>query len=237
MIHATNQTLFGYACANYILDHVKNIAAQCDVALGIEIGEDISLRESPYFRGILSDAKRCGINAGIEETLVYPAGRISLNKSIDVSDAYNLDGGQFTPCTAEAVTELLNWHGIPIKGKDVCIIGKSIRVGAPIATELSKLGGFVTVCTRDNGDEICDIIASCDIVISCTGDQRLFTESSPVFRSGATVIDIGGEFEHGDDMECPNLVPYIGGVGPVTRAVLMRHAVQWYLPRINSMGK
>lgn len=108
----------------------------------------------PYYKGICSDAKRCGVEIITAEKLVhnctYPT--ISLNPYIRVPDAINLDGGYLTPCTAEASMRLLRRYGFIFQGADVLLLGRSERVGEPLSHLLTRANATVTIAHSNSGD-------------------------------------------------------------------------------------
>lgn len=202
------------------------------------IGDPKQYSETPYYNGIVKDAAYCGIELLYMlpwETEHPNCGSIVLSHESIFQDKqtkqYNLDGGYFIPCTCEAVLELLRYYGVGLAGKNVCVIGRSIRVGRPLAHWLIAKDATVTVC-HSKTENFMKFVEDADIVISCTGNPSLFAEyDGPIkCKKEALVIDIGGEFI-GREVQCAAMIPFIGGVGPVTRAVLMRHALQWYFPR------
>lgn len=132
-----------------------------------------------------------------------------------------------TPCTAEAIIRMLDYYNIPISGKHAVVIGRSERVGKPTAMLLLARDATVTVCHRktDRGNLI-KMVAGADIVV-CASGQKGLIDWTWVHR-GCTVINVGGDYV-GDGYEeydpGINLIPFKGGVGPVTTAVLMSHVL------------
>ena len=173
----------------------------------------------PYYKGICSDAKRCGVEIITAEKLVhnctYPT--ISLNPYIRVPDAINLDGGYLTPCTAEASMRLLRRYGFIFQGADVLLLGRSERVGEPLSHLLTRANATVTIAhSLTKSSSIWRLAQNADLIISSVG-RADFTELE--LKPTATVVDIGGDFVGISGIQ--NYVPFIGGVGPVTRAILM----------------
>lgn len=184
---------------------------------------------NPYFKGIMKDAALCGVDAiHVSDPVLVPNwldattvnGIISLEKNYEPPVGLNLDGGYTIPCTAEAIMCMLHAYGIPISGQDVCVIGRSDRVGRPVAKLMLNEDATVTVMHSKTKD-IRRHIEKADIVIACAGNAG-FDESYQV-SSEATVVDIGGDFKNPEKLGCKYLIPAIGGVGPLTRAFLMDH--------------
>ena len=184
---------------------------------------------NPYFKGIMKDAALCGVDAiHVSDPVLVPNwldattvnGIISLEKNYEPPVKLNLDGGYAIPCTAEAIMCMLHAYDIPISGQDVCVIGRSDRVGRPVAKLMLNEDATVTVMHSKTKD-IQRHIEKADIVIACAGNAG-FDESYQV-SSEATVADIGGDFKNPKKLGCKYLIPAIGGVGPLTRAFLMDH--------------
>ena len=184
---------------------------------------------NPYFKGIMKDAALCGVDAiHVSDPVLVPNwldattvnGIISLEKNYEPPVKLNLDGGYAIPCTAEAIMCMLHAYDIPISGQDVCVIGRSDRVGRPVAKLMLNEDATVTVMHSKTKD-IQRHIEKADIVIACAGNAG-FDESYRV-SSEATVADIGGDFKNSEKLGCKYLIPAIGGVGPLTRAFLMDH--------------
>lgn len=184
---------------------------------------------NPYFKGIMKDAALCGVEViHVSDPVLVPSwldtmtvnGIISLEKNYEPPVKFNLDGGYAIPCTAEAIMCMLHAYDIPISGQDVCVIGRSDRVGRPVAKLMLNEDATVTVMHSKTKD-IQRHIEKADIVIACAGNAG-FDESYRV-SSEATVVDIGGDFKNPEKLGCKYLIPAIGGVGPLTRAFLMDH--------------
>ena len=205
-----------------ILDSVKD-------APGDRVAQVIvKSTDEPYYKGICADAKKCGVEIITAEKLVrncaYPT--ISLNPDIRVPDAINLDGGYLMPCTAEATMRLLRHYGFDFQGADVLLLGRSERVGGPLSYLLTNTDATVTVAhSFTKKSSIHRLAKNADLIISSVGGLD-FTELE--LKSAATVVDIGGDFVGVSGIQ--NYVPFIGGVGPVTRAILMEHILKFRRP-------
>lgn len=154
----------------------------------------------------------------------------------------NIDG--FLPCTPHGVIKMLEASGIGISGADVAIVGRSRIVGAPLANLMFRKapGGnaTVTVChtrTRDMAEKV----KQADIVIAAAG--RPGTVTADMIKEGAVVIDVGvnrvedssrergyrlvGDVDFESVREVAGAItPVPGGVGPLTRAMLLWNTVQ-----------
>lgn len=128
-----------------------------------------------------------------------------------------------TACTAEAIIRMLDYYDIPIAGKNAVVIGRSERVGKPTAMILLARDATVTVCHSKTGeDNLTELVAGADIVVCASGQKGLI--DCTCVPDGCTVINVGGDYI-GEHDECIKLIPFKGGVGPVTTAVLMSHVL------------
>lgn len=163
--------------------------------------------------------------------------RIDPDKDLDgispvsIAHVFAADEDGFAPCTAEAVIEVLKAYDIPISGKRVTIVGRSLVVGKPLAMLMLKENATVTVChtrTRDL-EETC---RNAEILVAAAGRARMLDERS--VGNGAVVIDVGinvdaegrlcGDVDYERIQErAAAATPMPGGVGAVTTAVLARH--------------
>jgi methylenetetrahydrofolate dehydrogenase (NADP+)/methenyltetrahydrofolate cyclohydrolase len=132
------------------------------------------------------------------------------------------------PCTPAGVMELLSEVETPLEGARAVVIGRSILVGKPVAQLLLAANATVTHChsrTRDLGA----VCREADVLIAAVGSPRLVT--GDMVREGAIVIDVGtNRTEDGTvgdvDFEAAAeraraITPVPGGVGPMTRAMLL----------------
>jgi methylenetetrahydrofolate dehydrogenase (NADP+)/methenyltetrahydrofolate cyclohydrolase len=137
---------------------------------------------------------------------------------------------QFLPCTPQGVVELLQRNDIPIAGQHVVIVGRSDIVGKPLSVMLAQKGvdATVTLCHSRTAD-LPAITRQADILVVAIGRANFVT--ADMVRPGATVIDVG--INHTDaglvgdvDFEAVSKVagsitPVPGGVGPLTRVMLL----------------
>ncbi|MCR5049330.1 MAG: bifunctional 5,10-methylenetetrahydrofolate dehydrogenase/5,10-methenyltetrahydrofolate cyclohydrolase [Saccharofermentans sp.] len=165
---------------------------------------------------------------------------ISAVKDVDgmglanMADIFSGAGEGHAPCTAQAVIEMLKFHGIDIKGKKVTVVGRSLVIGKPVAMLLLKENATVKVCHTKTED----LKAECqwaDIVVACAGVAKML--NADYFRAGQTVIDVGmnvdeegklcGDVDFASVSEIVDAItPVPRGVGSVTTSVLLRAVVQ-----------
>lgn len=174
---------------------------------------------------------------GYDEEAVLLA--IDPDKDVDGFHPINvgrLSTGQpcFAPCTPAGVMEMLKEYGVDPKGKECVVVGRSNIVGKPMGMLLLAAHGTVTLChsrTRDLG-EVC---RRADILVAAVGKRDLIT--ADMVKEGAVVIDVAmnrneagklcGDVDYPAVAEKASLItPVPGGVGPMTRAMLMVNTLE-----------
>ena len=140
----------------------------------------------------------------------------------------------FVPCTAAGIIKILDYYGIEIEGKNCVVVGRSNIVGKPIAMELLKRNGTVTIC-HSKTKRLEHYTLYADILICAVGKPKFF--NSQFIHKHNVVIDVGiHRSEDGDlcgDVDFDNvtdrvgaITPVPGGVGAVTVAMLMENCVK-----------
>ncbi len=136
----------------------------------------------------------------------------------------------FLPCTPNGVVELLKRNNITVAGKHVVVVGRSDIVGKPLSIMLAQKGAdaTVTVCHSRTHD-LPSVTRLADILVVAIGKPNFITED--MVRPGATVIDVGinrvesglvGDVDYlGVSEVAGAITPVPGGVGPLTRVVLL----------------
>ena len=128
-----------------------------------------------------------------------------------------------TPCTAEACVRLLDYYQVPILGKHVVIIGRSLTVGRPLAMLLLDRDATVTIC-HSKTENLSSICRTADILICASGQQGLVDAS--FVHEGQTLLNVGGDADEAAvGPVVRNLCPHKGGVGALTAAVLLTHVI------------
>ena len=141
---------------------------------------------------------------------------------------------QFLPCTPAGVVELLEANDIQIEGKHCVIVGRSNIVGKPQAILLLAKNATVTICHSKTAN-ISEICRSADILVVAIGKSE-FVKPEYV-KPGAVVIDVGvsrgadgklvGDVQFPTVSEVASAITKVtGGVGPMTRAMLMKNTVK-----------
>ena len=138
------------------------------------------------------------------------------------------------PCTPSGIIELLNRNNISLSGKDVAIIGRGTTVGRPLGLMLSAREVNATVTILHTGSKDMNAhVKNSDVVIAAVGKAHFVTKE--MIKPGAVVIDVGiTRTEQGLQGDVhPNVAeiaaamsPMPGGVGPMTRAMLLRNIIE-----------
>lgn len=138
------------------------------------------------------------------------------------------------PCTPWGIVELLRRYEVPIAGAEVVVVGRGITVGRPLGLILSRRSENATVTLCHTGTrDLADHVRRADIVVAAAGVPGLIT--ADMVRPGAAVLDVGVSRVDGkvagdvrpEVAEVAGFVsPNPGGVGPMTRAMLLANVVQ-----------
>ena len=138
------------------------------------------------------------------------------------------------PCTPRGIVELINHYKIPLAGAEVVVIGRGLTVGRPLGLLLTRKQENATVTLTHTGTkDLLSHIKRADIVIAAIGSAH-FLKASDV-KPGAVVIDVGisrtsagllGDVDPGVMSVASFLAPMPGGVGPMTRAMLLQNVVE-----------
>ena len=174
---------------------------------------------------------------GIRERRVLEA--IAPEKDVDAFHPENvgrLVQGQarYLPCTPAGVMELLRAAGVDPAGMHAVIVGRSNIVGKPMALLLLQADATVTVCHSRTPD-LADECRRADILISAVGRRGLIT--ADMIKPGAAVVDVAMNRDEdgklGGDVDfaaacavAAHITPVPGGVGPMTRAMLMENTLR-----------
>ena len=174
---------------------------------------------------------------GYDEEAVLLA--IDPDKDVDGFHPINvgrLSTGQpcFAPCTPAGVMEMLKEYGVDPKGKECVVVGRSNIVGKPMAMLLLSAHGTVTVCHSRTPD-LGAVCRRADILVAAVGKRNLIT--ADMVKEGAVVIDVAmnrneagklcGDVDYLAVAEKASLItPVPGGVGPMTRAMLMVNTLE-----------
>ena len=196
------------------------------------LGLIAQLNESPAISGILCQMP---VPKHISEQAVIDA--IDPKKDVDAFHPVNvgrLSAGKpvLLPCTPAGIMEMLRAYEIPVEGRVCTVVGRSNIVGKPMAMMLLRANGTVISC-HSRTPKLAEFTRQADILVVAAGRRGLIT--GDMIKPGAAVIDVAmnrdaetGKFT-GDVVfdeavkRAAYITPVPGGVGPMTRAMLMRN--------------
>jgi methylenetetrahydrofolate dehydrogenase (NADP+)/methenyltetrahydrofolate cyclohydrolase len=178
----------------------------------------------PLPRGLDADAVLAAMDPAKDADGLHP---VNLGRLVHTAPAP-------LPCTPRGIVELLRRHDVEIAGAEVCVIGRGLTVGRPLGLILTRRSenATVTLCHTGTKDLAAHVRAA-DIVVAAAGVPGLVT--AEMVRPGAAVLDVGitrtdaglvGDVDPGVREVAGWLAPMPGGVGPMTRAMLLTNVVE-----------
>ena len=237
-------------------DCAKVGIASCDIRLPSNVSANellciiADLNADPAIHGILVQLP---LPSHIDEESIIN----TIDPAKDVDGFHPVNMGRlvlglegFIPCTPHGIIKMLEYSGVQIAGSDVVVLGRSRIVGAPLANLLFRkaAGGnaTVTICHTRTVD-LADKVRRADLVIAAAGRPNTIT--GEIIKPGAVVIDVGvnrvddasrtkgyrlvGDVDFESARKTARLItPVPGGVGPMTRAMLLWNVVvscEWKL--------
>jgi methylenetetrahydrofolate dehydrogenase (NADP+) / methenyltetrahydrofolate cyclohydrolase len=138
------------------------------------------------------------------------------------------------PCTPRGIVELLQRNGIDVAGQVVCVIGRGTTVGRPLGLLLSRKSDNATVILCHTGTvDLPSHTRAADVVVAAAGRPGLVT--ADMIKPGAVCVDVGitrtaegliGDLDSSVHEVASWVAPMPGGVGPMTRAMLLTNVVE-----------
>ncbi|HHV38468.1 MAG TPA: bifunctional 5,10-methylenetetrahydrofolate dehydrogenase/5,10-methenyltetrahydrofolate cyclohydrolase [Tepidimicrobium sp.] len=211
-----------------VFERDLNIKTEELIELIEELNEDQEISGILVFRPlpdhIDDDAVREAISPAKDVDCMHP---LNLEKIFEG----NLDG--FAPCTPKAAMETLKFYDIPLEGKNVVVINRSMVVGKPLAMMLLNENATVTIC-HSRTQKLDEITRNADVVVVALGSAKFFDEK--YFTDRSIVIDVGvsldedGKLSGDADLDkveplVDKITPVPGGVGAVTTSILLSQVV------------
>jgi len=211
-------------------EHLPSTATQSDVEKVID-----RFNADPNVHSILVQLP---MPAGINEEQIL----LRINPEKDVDGLHPVNLGRLVmgapgplPCTPAGIVELLMAHKVPVEGKHVVIIGRGLTIGRPLSLLLAmrRPGCNAAVTVVHTGvEDMAAIVRTAEVIIAAAGVAGLVTPD--MVKPGAAVVGAGTSWSGKKLMSDVNedvasvagwITPRIGGVGPMTRAMLLRNAV------------
>ncbi len=176
---------------------------------------------------------------GLDEERVLLA--VDPDKDVDGLHPVNLGrlvmgAGGPLPCTPAGIVELLAAHDVPVEGKHAVVVGRGLTIGRPLALLLAakRPGCNAAVTVVHTGvEDLAGLVRQGDVVVAAAGRAGLITPD--MIKPGAAVVGAGTSWEGKKLLSDVDeavaevagwMTPRIGGVGPMTRAMLLRNAVR-----------
>ena len=211
-------------------EHLPSTATQSDVEGVID-----RFNADPNVHSILVQLP---MPAGINEEQIL----LRINPDKDVDGLHPVNLGRLVmgapgplPCTPAGIVELLMAHKVPVEGKHVVVIGRGLTIGRPLSLLLAmrRPGCNAAVTVVHTGvEDMAAIVKTADVIVAAAGVAGLVTPD--MVKPGAGVVGAGTSWSGKKLMSDVNedvasvagwITPRIGGVGPMTRAMLLRNAV------------
>lgn len=165
----------------------------------------------------------------------------SLNplKDVDGLTPYNIGmlqsgNAALKPCTPSGIMELLDYYKIDVSGMDVVVVNRSNLVGKPLLTLMLERDATVTICHSKTKD-LNEKLRRADLVVTAVGNRQRFTLTANMVKEDVVIIDVGiarlnGRLTGDLDFESVKqkaswITPVPGGVGLMTRAMLLKNTV------------
>lgn len=193
------------------------------------INEDASIHGCLMFRPLPDRAMEEAACA-----LLKPEKDVDCMTGQSLAAVFTGKGAGYPPCTAEGCLELLDYYQIPLEGKRVAVIGRSLVIGKPVSMMLQARNATVTMCHTKtvNMAEIC---RNAEILVVAAGKAGV--ADSTFAAPGQIVVDVGinvnAEGKLCGDVNFEDVEPIVdaitpvpGGVGSVTTAVLAKHVIE-----------
>ena len=204
-----------------------------DVAQHYVVGLIRRLNDDPAIDGILLQLP---LPAGLDDQAATQ--EIDPSKDVDGLHPTNLgmivlDRPFLAPCTPSGCMRILEHYGVPVRGANVVVVGRSFLVGRPLALLMATRGADATVTiAHSRTRSLPEVTRRADILVVAVGRPEMIT--SEHVRPGAVVIDVGinrtesgrlvGDVNFDDVARVADAItPVPGGVGPMTVAMLMRN--------------
>ena len=214
--------------------HSEKIEYAAEIDQATVLAKIAELNRDPAIHGILVQLP---LPKHFDSERVLEA--IAADKDVDGFHAENVGAlmqGQprFIPCTPYGVMKMLESAGVPLKGAEAVVVGRSNIVGKPMAMLLMAAGATVTVCHSQTRD-LRFHTRRADILVAAVGKAKMIT--GDMIKPGAVVIDVGinrtedgklcGDVDFDSAKEVAGAIsPVPGGAGPMTITMLLANTLE-----------
>lgn len=224
------------------LKRMELVGIDCHV---LELPEQITQAElEAAFRKVNEDPKVHGIllflplpNHLNEEPLkemIDPCKDVDCMSPVNAYKVFAGEKDGFAPCTAEAVVEMLEHFQIPLEGKNVTLIGRSMVVGKPLSMLLLGKNATLTIC-HTKTKALAKQCRQADVLVAAAGKAAMIT--GDMLSEGVVVADVGinvdesgalcGDVDYASaEVKASAISPVPGGVGSITTSVLAKHVLR-----------
>ena len=217
----------GVAVKPYLLEADASQAQL--LAVVEEINQDPGIHGCLIFRPLPAQVDDKAVRAALA-----PEKDVDGITDASLAGVFTGSGVGYPPCTAQACVEILDFYGIPLEGRRVTVVGRSLVVGKPAAMLLDRKNATVTICnsrTR-NLPELC---RQADVLVVAMGKRGAI--GGDCVAPGQVVVDVGihtdengklcGDVRFAEaEPVAAAITPVPGGVGAMTTSVLAAHVVE-----------
>lgn len=199
------------------------------VALLEELNGDNSISGVLVFRPLPKHIDEAKIREALS-----PAKDVDCMHPLNLAKIFEGNMTGFTPCTPKAAMEILLYNNVPLEGKNVVVVNRSMVLGKPLVMMLLEKNATVTIC-HSRTKNLHEITSKADVVVTALGKAKFFDEK--YFNENSVCIDVGvsldSEGKLSGDIDYPKvsemvsmITPVPGGVGAVTTSLLLSNVVE-----------
>ena len=212
-------------------------------SIRVDLSENTTERDLLAVIADLNSAKECTgyiVQLPLPKAINTQAVLEAIDPSKDADGLHPINLGRLVlgyagplPCTPSGIVALLNHYSIPVNGAEITVIGRGITVGRPLGLLLTRKQENATVTLTHTGTKnLTAHTQNADIVIAAIGKAHFL--KAAMIKTGAVVIDVGisrtdqgllGDVDPAVMQKAAFVAPMPGGVGPMTRAMLLKNVV------------
>lgn len=219
--------MVGIACD--VIELEETISQETFVKVFCEVNQDEKIHGILLFQPLPS-------HLDVEEVKakIHPYKDVDCMCMDNAAKVFMGDQTGHAPCTAEAVMEMLRHYEIPVAGKHVVILGRSLVIGRPLSMLMLNQNATITIC-HSKTKHLEEVCKRADILVAAVGKPRMVTEQ--MVKEGAVVVDVGINVDESGSLcgdvdfalvegRASYISPVPKGVGSVTTSVLAGHVIQ-----------